>query len=198
MNRLPTELIQLIFKAGPLHCLKNLSACNRRLRRVFCPLVRKIIVYAHVNEVRFLLKLYPNLTAIHGPQGGYPWIVGCLSERISVTCGSFLFCDETRRYSMSLSVDQLPQLSIRTMMAAIGNVKYLRLKLCVPDCQSSDLSLPQPVCLVRLLESLVDLPCRIKIIASTRYNAVTFTNRAYRAHLQGGPALLPEEPVSMQ
>lgn len=187
MNRLPTELIQLIFKAGPLHCLKNLSACNRRLRRVFCHLVRKITVYAYFHKLLCLQNIYPNLTHIHGAQIRPPG----LRTSIKMTCLNIL---DSGQY-ISLSLDQLKFWDFKYLAS---NCDYLKLKLRVPDCQSSDLSLLQPVCLVQLLESLVDLPCRIKIIASTRYNAVTFTNRAYRAHLQGGPALLPEEFVSMQ
>lgn len=64
LSHLPTELIELIFKAGPLFCLKNLSQCSKKLRRIYCNQVRKIAIYSGLHRIPQLVQLYPHLRQI--------------------------------------------------------------------------------------------------------------------------------------
>lgn len=165
---LPIELIGLIFKAGPLFCLKNLSQCNKKLRRIYCNQVRKIAIYSGLQRIPQLVQLYPHLRQIdnraiieEGLTASPPiWI------KYNGRYFSQWNSDETRMtINLHLDTEALPNLLVYYLdWRQLGYYKIL--------VNQADL----PV----VLERASGLTVRIKIVVTSATDFYILTNNAYR------------------
>lgn len=169
MDSFPIELVQLIFTARPLHCTKPLSAANRRFRRIFCALVRKINIYTQSYDARFFSHLYPNLHTIWDYYGPVDSIVDVpLNLKVIDNCLANEY-DNEESHKPKLYEHELVFFDF-SVMKNQPNLQYLKLRI-----QGDDSGLIVPT-----MEKLTEMPFRIKIIISTDTDSVTWTNAAYR------------------
>jgi hypothetical protein len=194
MDRLPTDVLVSIFQAAPLFCLKNLSACNRRLRRIFCSLVRRIVQYRGGPFMTIYPKLQSVFVAIPGLTVYIPYPEPIITRSVNNQPNHFAASNGIMWDTPLTMRDDLPGPGFRHKKAYIYNGQVLCiwkkldipprlvLKLIVklPDYYSAELASPDPPVLLAILDVARTLPNPIKLVASTRFNCVTYTNNAYR------------------